>query len=193
MNNIVFEPQFDIKGLEEYAKDTHRKYGNCAQAVTKALMDYFGIHDEMLYKSMSGIGGGLATMGGPCGALNAAIVMIGARYGRGLSDLEKKDGGKSILLARNDFIGKFYKWFELKFGNVNCLALRKSWIGVDLDMRIPWQSEMAEALGLHEKGCFELVGMTTKMAAEIILDEDAINNIVSKVANTEVIKSDCAG
>ena len=185
-----YQPKFDIEELEEYAMNVHRKYGNCAQAVTKAVMDFFGIVDDKLFRSMSGVGGGIATMYGPCSALTGGIVMLGYKYGRGLEDLKAEDGGKSILLERNDFMGKFYKWFELKFGCVNCKDLRKSWIGVDLDFRIPWQSEMAEQLGLHEEGCFIVVGKTAKKVAEIMIDEDEINRLINKKHKAVVVKSD---
>jgi C_GCAxxG_C_C family probable redox protein len=170
-----------LSRVEEYAADVHRKYGNCAQATMKALLDCFEIDLPMLYKACSGLGGGVATMyDSACGALMAGVMCLSMKYGRGSEDLRRKDGGKEKLISSNDLVGKFYKWFEWEFGSPICRDLRKKWLGVDLDFKIPWQSEMAEQLGLHEDGCFKCVGRTARKAAELLIDEEAFSKLITK-------------
>jgi C_GCAxxG_C_C family probable redox protein len=135
----------------------------------------------MVYKACSGLGGGVATMyDSACGALLSGVMCLSMKYGRGSDDLTTKDGGIKKLISSNDLVGKFYKWFEWEFGSPICRELRRKWLGVDLDFKIPWQSKMAEQLGLHEDGCFKCVGKTARKTAELLMDKKAVNRLLRK-------------
>ena len=132
-------------------------------------MEAFDLPKDEVFKAASGLSGGIGGMRSACGALTGGCLAIGLKYGREVSDLKKpvQEAIDSALVA-SELVGKFYKWFEHEFGSVICGDIRKSLIGVNLDARIPWEKEMSEELGLHER-CCELAGKTARRVAEILM------------------------
>ncbi len=154
------------------AKEYQEKYRGCAQCGLLALQEAFGLENEGVFKAASGLsggGGGLRTTA--CGALVGGALALGLKYGRELSDLKKSpEAMKARENASQVPVGRLYKWFEREFGSLICTEVRKRFIGVDLDTKIPWQKAMADELGLH-KHCCELQRKTTRKVAELLMEE----------------------
>jgi len=70
----------DLESIISDAKILHREGFNCAEAVFWALTEYWGI--DIPFAVATGLGGGVARSGGPCGALLGAIMAISAKVGR---------------------------------------------------------------------------------------------------------------
>ncbi|MFC2007321.1 C-GCAxxG-C-C family protein [Chloroflexota bacterium] len=131
-----------------------------------ALQDVFDMRDDSLFKATSGLAGGIGRMHDACGALLAASMMLGFKYGRGREETEKLGKLNSSGLP----VGKLYKWFEKEFGSANCKEICTRFTGgVFYDKGVPWQAELAREAGLREK-CAELVGKTAARAAEMLWD-----------------------
>ena len=157
--------------VEKRAYELQEKYHGCAQCGLLAIQEVFGLENEMLFKAASGLSGGVGGMHSVCGALLGGSLALGLKHGRELSDLQKSpEGAIEKELASMEPVGKLCKWFEREFGSVICSDIRKSFIGVDLDSRIPWQKEMAEELGMH-KHCVELARKTARRVAELMIEE----------------------
>ena len=159
--------------IGERAWELQDKYHFCSQCGLLAIQEAFNLEDDMLFRAATGLSGGIGGLhDSACGALTGGVLALGLKYGRGLSDLEKppeesiKKGQASIEVA-----AKLCKWFEREFGSTVCSQLRKSFIGADLDTKVPWQKQMAEELGLR-KYCCDLQRKTAKKVAELMMEEE---------------------
>ena len=158
--------------VEKRAYELLEKYRGCAQCTLLALLEAFDLQDDRVFKAASGLAGGIGGMRSACGALVGGSLVLGLKYGREVNDLKKspEEAIDSALVA-SELVGKLYKWFEREFGSAICSNIRKSLIGVDLDTRIPWEKEMSEELGLHER-CCELAGKTARKVAEVMIQDE---------------------
>ena len=79
---------------------------SCSQAILAAWGGDFGLERDLCLKVASGFGGGVGCMGGMCGALTGAIMVIGLRYGttdatdkEGKMNLSALDVGAEIMIV----------------------------------------------------------------------------------------------
>lgn len=70
----------DLEAILGDAKTLHNEGLNCSETVFWALTEYWGI--DIPFSVATGLGGGVARSGGPCGALLGAILAVGAKVGR---------------------------------------------------------------------------------------------------------------
>jgi C_GCAxxG_C_C family probable redox protein len=159
-----------LAAAEKRANELMDKYHNCAQCALVAVQDMSGLKDDLLAKASSGFGGGIGGTQSVCGALTGAALALGMKYGRDMSYLTgpseeaiKKQGEVIEQVAR------LAKWFEREFGSVNCKDLRKSHMGTDLSMGVPWQNAWADQLGMREH-CAEIAGKTAQRALAMLED-----------------------
>lgn len=158
--------------VQKRAYEYETKYHGCSQATLLAIQEVFGLENETLFKAVSGLAGGVGRMQSTCGALLAGGLALGIKYGRELADLEKPQDIVAEKLNKSfEPVGKLYKWFEREFGTVICYEIRKSFLGVHLDSKIPWQRDMAQELGLYKR-CSEIAGKTARRVAELMLEEE---------------------
>jgi C_GCAxxG_C_C family probable redox protein len=123
------------------------------------------MRDDNVFKAASGLAGGVGLMGSTCGALLGASMMLSVKYGRRRDEI----GDEEKLTNSGLPVAKLYKWFEKEFGSVICREVRTGFIGVDYDINIPWQAELADEAGLFER-CCDLVGKTAARTAEMLWD-----------------------
>jgi len=123
------------------------------------------MRDDNVFKAASGLAGGIGRMSNACGALLGASMMLGLKYGREREEIDNFEKLESSLLP----VSKLYEWFEKEFGSAVCREIRIELFGVDYDLKIPRQRELAYEAGLAEK-CGELVGKTAARTAEMLWD-----------------------
>ena len=93
---------------------------NCAQAVLLAFADELEIERENLVSIGSAFGSGMGE-GDTCGAVSAALMVIGLKNGKSHSSVELKEQVKKLS-------GIFKSEFQKQYGSLKC----KDLTGVDL-------------------------------------------------------------
>jgi len=59
------------------------RYRGCAQSTVAAIQDALEIHNDIVFKSASGLGGEVGKHGdGSCGAYSVSVMMFGSLWGR---------------------------------------------------------------------------------------------------------------
>jgi len=99
---------------------------HCAQSILYAYAEDFGINQDTALKIAAGLAGG-STVGGECGTVGAAYLVLGLRHGRTLpafGDAEKE----KELFSR---IESFVKEFKARHGSITCREL----LGIDVFTR----------------------------------------------------------
>lgn len=157
-----------IQLVEKRATELMEKYHNCAQCTLVAIQEISGLKDDGLAKASSGFAGGIGGTQSVCGALTGAALALGMKYGRDISYLKGppeeagKKQGESI-----EQVARLTKWFEHEFGSIICTELRKSHMGTDLSMGVPWQNEWADQLGMRKR-CVEFAVKTAQRALAML-------------------------
>lgn len=118
---------------------------SCAQAVSTAFCEEFGINKESTAKMASPFGGGMSRTGGVCGAVSGALMVIGMKYGSSQpSDLAAKNKAYEAGKA-------FLKKFEEKYGSISCPRL------IGFDISTPEGMKAAREKGVFETICNNIV------------------------------------
>ena len=127
---------------------------NCAQSVLSAFAPDLGLDPGTARAIASGFGGGMARMGGVCGAVTGAFMAIGlarGRAGEGVTNEEARE-------RSNEAIGGFVARFSERNGSIVCREL------IDCDLSTPEGYEEAGRRNVFTEICPKLV----RDAAEIL-------------------------
>ena len=106
----------------EKAAMNHTNGCNCSQAVLLSCCEEYGLDSTLGLKVAGGFGGGICRMGEMCGALTAALMLIGLKNDQ--NSVEDVDAKNDCYRLSQEFV----KRFKEKFGALNCKEL----IGVDI-------------------------------------------------------------
>ena len=119
---------------------------NCAQAVFSVFAPDYGISENESLKIACAFGGGMGRQQLTCGAVTGALMSLGLKYGKALTDSEEKKQ-HTYALTR-----EFCLEFQEKFGSLNCRELL-----MGLDMNNPEENQKIKDLNLSESHCSEYV------------------------------------
>jgi C_GCAxxG_C_C family probable redox protein len=118
---------------------------SCSQAVLTAYSDLFSLDRNTALKIAQPFGGGIAHQGNTCGAVSAAFMVIGLKYGRIQAD---------DLAAREMTYEKILD-FIAQFSSKNSSTVCKELLGSD--MSTPEGFKKAEDAGLFVTLCPKLI------------------------------------
>ncbi len=105
----------------DLAVECFKKGFNCSQAVFSTYCESLGLDKETAMKVSCGLGGGMGRMGETCGAVSAAYLLIGLKYGQ-VREEDKELKDKTYATVRE---------FAEKFKERNKSTQCKELIGVD--------------------------------------------------------------
>ena len=125
---------------------------NCAQAVLAVYCEQFGIERRLALKLAQGFGGGMGHMGGICGAVTGAYMVLG------LAQKVWDDNNPRQGLDRTyELVREFTERFKALHGTVICKEL----IGYDLST--PEGLSQARNKGIFTTICADLVSDSVKI------------------------------
>jgi C_GCAxxG_C_C family probable redox protein len=81
-----------------------------------------GLEEENLIRSMAPLGGGIASSGGPCGALTGGVAFLGRLFGKATPD--GKDD-RRMWKAAAEFYHRFESEVVEQHASVNCSDIAK--------------------------------------------------------------------
>jgi C_GCAxxG_C_C family probable redox protein len=156
-----------LKKAYELGFRYERDYHGCAQSVLLAVQEVFGMEDPAVFRSATGLSGGLGlSINGPCGALTGGIMALSQRYGRERSKIEDLEGirFKAYELAR-----KLCQRFLDEYGSFSCRDIQSKIFGRAYELADPKEFEKFVKAGGHSEKCPLVVGKAASWVAEIIL------------------------
>lgn len=86
----------------------------CSQALLSTYSEQFGLDREIALKVADGFGGGMGRMGGACGAVTGAFMVIGLKHGRIIVE-DRKAHEKT-----NSLVNEFVRRFKSRNGSIVC-------------------------------------------------------------------------
>ncbi|MFX0080757.1 MAG: C-GCAxxG-C-C family protein [Candidatus Hodarchaeota archaeon] len=136
----------------EKAVSSFRGDFNCAQSILSTYGIQYGLNRDTALKLATGFGGGMARFGRTCGAISAAFMVIGLKYGMGIN-------GKIKLKEKTyQLIREFSSQFQGIHGSLICREL------LECDINTPEGKNYYSQNELFEKKCLQYV----KNSAEIL-------------------------
>lgn len=132
---------------------------NCSQAILSTYGEQFGLDREVALKLAIGFGGGMGRMGGTCGAVTGAFMVLGLKHGA--IEAANQDEAKETTYEQ---VREFAKRFEARNGTTVCRDLIKC------DIDTPEGLAMAREQKLFATVCPKFV----QDAAEIL--EEMLNS-----------------
>ncbi|HEX7475804.1 MAG TPA: C-GCAxxG-C-C family protein [Dehalococcoidales bacterium] len=159
-----------LNKAEKLTKELMDKYHNCAQCTLVAIQEISGLKDDGVAKASTGFVGGIGGTQSVCGALSGGVLALSLKYGRDVSYL---NGPPEAALKKQaeaiEQAARLAKWFEKEFGTTICTGLRKSHMGTELSMGVPWQNEWANQLGMRQR-CSEYAAKTARRVLAMLDD-----------------------
>jgi len=125
----------------------------CSQAVLSAFSPEMGLNKEQALRMGVGFGSGVAERQNICGAVSAAVMIIGLKYGS-----DKPNDIKRRQITYNT-VNKFCKLFTKKNGSINCAEL----LGCD--------HKEASNKNLYSSLCTNYVKDTSEILNKILKDK----------------------
>ncbi len=126
---------------------------NCSQAIFATYGRGFGIVSDQAFEIASGFGGGMR-IGGTCGAVTGAFMVLGLKFAKG------KDKPYDKII---EFVEKFCR----RNKSTNCLDL------IGCDIRTEEGMEKAVNEGLFRKVCSQVVKDAAQILEEMLKDDSS--------------------
>lgn len=132
---------------------------NCAQALLGTYAEKFGLDRKVALKISSVFGGGIGITG-KCGAVNGALILLGAKYGN--TSPEEQIALEQACGLANDFVREF----KLMHGSERCVDL------IDCDIDTPEGQKKAHDSDVFQQLCPKFIQSASEILEEIVADFD---------------------
>jgi C_GCAxxG_C_C family probable redox protein len=128
----------------------------CSEAILISYGERVGLSHELSMKIGCALGGGLGGHGDICGAVSAAIIILGLKYGR----TNKDDADKRIKTDMQ--VQKFLKKFKSKHKHTGCNNL------IGFDRSTTKGHDIAVEAGVFKKICPDFVKDAGRILEELL-------------------------
>lgn len=152
----------------QLAYEFEAKYGGCAQCVLAALKETIGGIPEEVFKSATGLAGGIGLQGYACGALTGGVLALSSYLGREYSNFADPQRVR-FQTARmcEKLIGKF----TAEYGSPNCAAIQTKLMDRSYRLSVPEDLADFLAAGGHDDKCTGVCGNSARWVIEILEEE----------------------
>ena len=128
----------------------------CSQSVFSAYAPSLGLNRETALRISAAFGGGICRMGEVCGALCAALMLIGLKHGK--TKAEDVESAELTSSAANKFISEFKE----SNGSIMCKEL----LGCDISTPQGWK--LAEEKGIFSDSCPRFIQSSIDILEQIL-------------------------
>lgn len=144
-----------MSAKSEEAAGRFKKGFNCSQAVVGCFSEQFGLDCDKASKVATGFGGGMR-MGGTCGAVTGAFMVLGLKYGN--STAKDKEGKVKTYKK----IKEYTKRFKTRNNSVTCREL------LGCDISTPEGMKQAQDKGLFSSICPKMLQDSVEILEEML-------------------------
>ena len=139
----------------EQAVKRFRKGFNCSQGVLGSYCEQFGLECDKAFKVATGFGGGMR-MGGTCGSVTGALMVLGLKYGN--TAAEDKEAKANTYKK----VEEYTKRFKARNDSVTCRDL------LGCDISTPEGMKEAKDKGLFSTICPKIVQDAVEILEEMM-------------------------
>jgi C_GCAxxG_C_C family probable redox protein len=162
------DKQTKIESAVSAAKAATIRDDICARSVLVGLKEILDIPEEMITASLS-LAGGTGSASGSCGAYCCGLLAVGLKYNAPLADELKNPALKANGAQKfREYRDRFMK----EMGSVMCPECQKKVFGRAYDLIDTKEHEEFLSVPGHQVKCAEVVAVATRIAAEMILQDE---------------------
>ena len=144
-----------MSAKSEEAVERFKKGFNCSQAVFGSFSEQYGLDCDKASKVATGFGGGMR-MGGTCGAVTGAFMVLGLKYGN--STAKDKEGKAKTYKKIEEYTNRF----KTRNDSVACREL------LGCDISTPEGMKEARDKGLFSSTCPMMVQDAVEILEEML-------------------------
>jgi C_GCAxxG_C_C family probable redox protein len=148
----------------EYAQNFLKQGFSCSQSVLSAFVEQFGLDRDIALRISSAFGGGMGGRGEVCGAVTAAFMVIGLKYG---SAIQHDDKERDLIGSK---AGMFMNKFKSSKGSILCRDLLGADVGTSEGLN------KAKTEDLFETICPDVIRCSVEIIEELISDDGTKEN-----------------
>lgn len=153
------------------AERYEQKFGGCSQCVVAAIKDTIGGISDDVFKSATGLAGGVGLTGNTCGALTGGVMTLSCFLGReydNFLDLHK------IRFKCFKLAADLQRKFEQEFGSSKCTCIQTRIMGRSYNLWDPEEHKSFLEAGGHEDKCPSVCGQAAAFVIDILYENDLI-------------------
>jgi C_GCAxxG_C_C family probable redox protein len=158
-----------IEKAVETAKRKQIQDDLCSRSALFGLASVFGYIPDAMIKASASLAGGCGSASGSCGAYCSALLAVGLKYN---STMEEEADNPAAFEKTAAAWSEFRDRFRAELGTTLCPEIHKKLFGRSYTLYDPEQAEAFLNLPGHAEKCAEVVGIATRIAAEMILADD---------------------
>jgi len=140
----------------EKAMDCFINGFSCSQSICMTYGEQYGMDNDTAAKVACGFGGGMGRIGGPCGALTGALMVLGLRDG------SSEPGTGEAKLKTYELVREAARRFEARNGSMNCRDL----LGFNIENADEYKK--AADAGVFRSICPNLVKSASEILEELL-------------------------
>ena len=143
-------------------------YHGCGQSVVAAVTEVLGVFDEEVFKSATGLCGGIGLVtDSTCSAYIGGVMAIGLIFHR---ERKNFDGDREKKYKNFELVQQYHQKFIQEFGTNRCADIHKKKYGRSFDLREKSDSKAFEAAGAHQEGggCTDVTGKASMWTIEVL-------------------------
>ncbi len=152
----------------EAAVEYERKYGGCSQCVLGGIKTTLGNIPDEVFKSGTGLAGGIARAGMACGACTGGVMALSTFIGR---DYEHFNDPEGIRFNTFRVCEKLVSRFMAEYGSINCWDIQTKIMGKSYNLADTDEYQEYLAKGGHDDKCPFVCGNAAKWVIEILEEE----------------------
>lgn len=155
-----------INKTAQAAFDNETNYMGCSQSTLAALQQHLSLEQPAVFKSASGLAGGVGRTGeGTCGALVAGVIAISLICGRDKLEPVLTSVGYQEAINRS---ATLCDRFEEQFGSLKCHDVQRKVTGRAWNLRDPKEREELHLTAIT--ACANVCRKAAELATEVILE-----------------------
>ena len=156
-----YAEMIEMSERSDKAVDLFNSGFNCSQSVFAAYADLFGMDEETALRVSAGLGGGVGRSREVCGAVSAAAMLVGMKYGA-------TDGGDSEAKQRTYAV---VQQVIAEFRQTNHSIVCRELLGLDGGIHTDPKPEARTEQYYKKRPCAQLVEDSAKAVEKILFKE----------------------
>jgi len=157
--------------VERLAYEYEQRYGGCSQCVVGAIKKALGGISDDVFKSATGLAGGVGLTGKTCGALTGGVMVLSIFLGREFDNFADPE---RIRFETFKLAKELVQRYEAEYGTVVCDEIKKKIMGRTYDLWDEKEYEEFLAAGGHDDKCPSVCGKAAKWVVEILSEANLI-------------------
>ncbi|MCL2125645.1 MAG: C-GCAxxG-C-C family protein [Oscillospiraceae bacterium] len=159
-----------VENAVEAAKKTQIRDDLCSRSTMYGLQSVFDFIPDSMVKASASLAGGCGSASGSCGAYCSGLLAVGLLLN---STMEEEAGDPASFEKTAAAFNEYRDRFMAELGTTYCPEIQKGLFG--RSYRLYDANELKDYMALpgHAEKCAEVVGLATRIAAEMIVEHNS--------------------